>query len=161
MKNSKEYQKQYMQKRRKSAKDAPKAAQIEQEMREQFETAKARLESGLEKCLPGSNAHTKLVTEISKLEREYRQERASRGLDPQSLGTAVRPSWNFVCRVGVSGNVTCTEVPQDQVEQALHDRNRAEAEHLKKLQQPGDDELRAALDREFGFGPDGTKGIEE
>ena len=148
-KNTPEYQRNYRQKQ----KSAPRAAQIEREMRQQFETAKKRLEAGLKGLLPGCNAYVKIVQAISDLEREYRQERAERGLDPESLGTAAKPGWHFVCHISTQGTPTVTEVPEDRVAEVLAQRAKKDTAILAAKTSPGDAELRAALDAEFGFGP--------
>jgi hypothetical protein len=155
-KNTKEYQRDYRQKR----KDAPKAAQIEREMQAQYAKAKQRLEKALKTCMPGSNAYLKYTEAISDLERKYREERAERGLDPESLGTAARQGWHFVCHVSTQGTPTVTEVPADRVEEVLAQRAKRDADRLAKMTRPGDDDIRAQLDAEFGFTPGAEKSEE-
>jgi hypothetical protein len=146
-KNTKEYQRDYRQRR----KDAPKAAQIEREMQAQYAKAKQRLETALKTCMPGSNSYLKYTEAISDLERRYREERAERGLDPESLGTAARQGWHFVCHVSTQGTASVMEVPADRVEELLAQRAKTDAARLTKMTGPGENEIRAQLDAEFGF----------
>lgn len=149
--------KQYMQKYRANKRAAPAAQRIEAEMERQYRSAKARLEKALKTCLPGSSAYLRYAQAITDLEESHRRERAERGLDPTQLGVGVKPGWHFVCRVGVSGNVSTVEVPADRVQSELAARAKADADHIAKMTQPGDDEIRAQLDREFGFAPGAEK----
>ena len=142
----------------KSEQEAPanRAAQIEQEMRQSFEIAKARLESGLKDLLPGSNAHVKVVTAIADLEREYRAERASRGLDPQRLGAAESSGFRFIAHVGTGGAINTVQYESEEAfVKALVEERRKNAARLDKANTPERLAMCAELDAEFGFDESG------
>ena len=138
----------------KNEQEAPanRAAQIEAEMRQSFETAKARLESGLKDLMPGSNAHRQIVIAIANLERDYRAERASRGLDPERLGGAGIAKYRFIAHVGAGGAINTVQYDTDEAfEKALAEQRTKDAERLAKANTPERIAQCAEWDKEFGF----------
>ena len=134
-----------------------RAAQIEQEMSQSFETAKARLESGLKDLMPGSNAHRQIVMAIADLERDYREERASRGLDPERLGGATSSGYRFIAHVGPGGAVHTVEYKSTEAfDRALAEQRAKDAERMAKANTPERLAVVAELNAEFGFDADGT-----
>jgi hypothetical protein len=124
-------------------------------LRQSFETAKARLESGLKDLLPGSNAHVKVVTEIAGLERDYREERASRGLDPERLGSAGVTAYRFIAHIGTGGSVSTVQVEAEKLEQVLATERKKNAELMAKVNTPERAAEEAKLNAEFGFDQQG------
>lgn len=148
-KNSKEYQRDYREKR----KDAPAAQRIVAEMERRYKDTRKLLEDAMSKCVVGTSAYLRHVEAISDLDRRHREELVSRGLQPESLGTAARQGWHFVAHVSVQGNANVIEVPESEVQAVLAKRAKDDAARLAKMAQPGDAEARVALDAEFGFTP--------
>src|SRR5215469_12575286 len=65
----------------------PKTAKkIAREIEQSFKQRKQQIEESMVGLDKGSRAYLDRLIAISKLEREYRDERAKRGLDPQNLG---------------------------------------------------------------------------
>jgi hypothetical protein len=136
-------------------KDTPnnRAAEIEAEMREAFERNMGRLETGLKETQPGSNAHRNLVEAIAKLERDYRKERAERGLDPERLGAAGKTSYHFVAMIARDGSVHTEEVPAEKLEQVLKEESKKNHERLVAAGAYDPERLAmcAELNKEYGF----------
>jgi len=57
------------------------------------------LESSMEGLEPISRAYLDRLMAKSRLEQQYREERASRGLDPQNLGPVTRLRFDFVAAI--------------------------------------------------------------
>src|SRR5437588_3792491 len=57
------------------------------------------LESSMEGLEPISRAYLDRLMAKSRLEQQYREERASRGLDPQNLGTVTQLRYEFTAIV--------------------------------------------------------------
>jgi hypothetical protein len=152
-----EYMKQDRARKKEQKPDLSRAAQIEAEMRKSFEKAKAELERGLPGLLPGSHAHVKIVTAIAELERDYREERAERGLDPKHLGAAAVTGFRFIAHVGLGGSITTVAYEsQDAFERALTKEREKNAAQAKKLHDPERKDLVDDLNKEFGFDENGT-----
>jgi hypothetical protein len=142
------YMRQY--RKLKNSENQSQAAHIVAEIEESYRVAKERLEQGLTEVLPGSNAHTKIVEAIARLDRERRDELASRGITPKLLGGAVRTGFHFICHVGAGGSVhTVAYDSENAFTQALAKERAKIAAQAEKLDTP---EQRAAveeLDAEF------------
>src|SRR4029077_13237560 len=90
-----------------------------QEMEKAFEESLKRLETGLATTEPGTNAYLKYADAIDDLKRKHREERASRGLDPERLGSAGPNGWHFVATIGRGGSINTIEVPAEKLGEIL------------------------------------------
>jgi hypothetical protein len=91
---------------------------------------------------------------MAKLERDYRQERAERGLDPAKLSAAQTTGFRFICHVGPGESIHTTAYEtQGSFEQALEAERKKNTETAKKLDNPERVENVAQLNAEFGFDP--------
>lgn len=74
----------------------PKSAKtIAKEIEKSYQHNRKLLLESMAKLDPGSAAYLNRLTALAKLEREYRQERADRGLDPQNLGAVTQVVYEF------------------------------------------------------------------
>jgi hypothetical protein len=133
-----------------------RAAQIEAEMEKSFAESLKRLEAGLATTEPGTNAYLKYADAIDDLKRKHREERASRGLDPERLGAAGPTGWHFVATIGRGGAITTVQVPVEKLGEVLAAEQKKYEDTMAQADTPERRAFVARLNAEHGFDEKGN-----